>query len=611
MTKKKESNGKRSKHGAGKPVTLREHKPVVKTDKTNHMQSSKGGIDDFTRRTMRWAIFPFVLIFGVLIRLMPDAAIALFGGAGKNYCVWVDEVWTLMLDRLPFLDALYLIHHFDAVPPLSYLLLRMTPQMDDGTILRIVPGLLSAMALAAFLWFGSRHLKRDEIWLVGILLALSPIHFWYSLNLRYYGLMELIAALFIVATARLAASGRGIRVKEKCRGARETELPTGTSFNVHLWLTLAVAGLLTHNLFTIVIFAAAIALVGMLGRRTFALFTKPLQYAWAAIPVIYWFQVFLWQREFVGGYELTMSMPGIGELFAAYRDFLILYFQPPSLTAVVISIVVVVIPISAFAYDTYKRANENELLPVIAPVCAWIALLPPVIAAILMYAMQNPQLLSRRYLIPSGIAFLVVWAHGCLKIKPKSIRLVFILAVVMFNLMGLYAVLFIQSPPDWKTAAETMTASRGESTWVISREATVNLVVSESGCLATYLPDKLPSDFRHYTVSLEGPSPQVFALAKLVSRMSERTIAGFSRYYPPHISMSELQALIENVGNKTISSLSGSPSSLPDKIYVAYPSTAYYPPSADVDMGEILSEYYTYTERKKIGGITIDRWDRE
>jgi len=571
-----------------------------------------GRLTDLARRTMRWAIFPIAMILGVLIRLMPEVAMAAFGGGGiANYCVWVDEVWTLMIAQLPFRAALYLIHHFDAVPPLSYLFLRMTPQLDDGTILRIVPGAFSALALGAFLWFGARYLKRDETWLVGVLLALSPIHFWYALNLRYYGLMELVAALFIVATARLIAIGRGIR-------ARDRALPGGTFVSVHLWLFFAAAGLLTHHLFALAILAAVVAMIASLGRRTAALFARPVQYAWALAPLLYWAQVFLWQRGFVGGYKLYLEMPGVDEVIAAFRDFLLLYAQPPSVSFAVIAGVIIVFPLAVLGFNWYARFRRRELPPVILPVCIWIALIPPVASYLAMIATGNPQVLSRRYLIPSGIAFLVLWTLGCLKIKPAAIRIALIFAVVMFNLFGLYGVLIAQAPPNYRTVAEFILQESLGDTWVVSREPANNLVVNEASCLAAYLPETPRAGFKHLTVSPEGPTAQVFALSQCISRMSERAIRGYSRYYPEHISIAEFQARIANAarwygaGARAVGAggqfIPRGVDSLPDTIIVIYPSAALNPPTADEDMGPILGEDYAYAGRAQIGGITVDKW---
>ncbi|MCD6119802.1 hypothetical protein J7K50_08205 [bacterium] len=592
-------------------------KSRVRVDSSAH--STGYDFVDIGQRAMRWALFPAAIVFGVLIRLSPEMFLAM---AGRDpLSVWCDEVWTLMIAKIPLLDSLYLIHHFDANPPLSYLFLRLVPQLADGTVVRIMPGLLSALALGSFLWLMSKYLKRDELWLAGVLLALSPIHYWYAVNLRYYSLMDLVAVLWLVSTVTILALGRQIRENGKV-------FPAGSSNAIHIWLFLSICGILTHHLFAAAWLAGIIALLAGLGRKFFMLFRRPIQYLWVVVPLVYWFQVFRWQQEFVSGYKTSLVMPGFTELLGLFRDFLLLYGSVPTAAAAVI----ILLPFGMLAYDLIRKMQGRELVPVIIPISIWVAFFPPIASYIAMVITGNPQLMSRRYLIPSGVAFIVLWAFGCLKLRVRSLRLALILSVVFFNLMGLYAVLFIQDPPNWQEIARMVKPRSGVHQWIVSREPIESLVVNESSCLATYLPATEYEGLMHFSVSMDGPSLQEYALSETISRMGDRAVRGFRRFYPPHISMDEFAGLIGAAGATAGSNTEGGfpggfdhmPGFLrgrthkastplttlerPRRIFVIYHTYGSPPPEGEGDMGLALDFAYKYQGRIVYDGICVDEW---
>ncbi|MEP0814039.1 MAG: hypothetical protein HRF49_05180 [bacterium] len=540
-----------------------------------------------TTSAVKWILFPLALLAGIVVRLAPEIPMS-FGGV--QYSIWFDEVWTLLISKLPLKDALYFIHHFDANPPLSYLFLRLTPQLPDGEITRIVPGIFGILALAAFLWLGSRHLRRGEMWLAGSILAISPIHVWYALDLRYYSLMDFISITWFFLTVKLVSLGRELK---NARGNRTNG--TQQSVTVHLWLLFSALGMLTHNIFAATWLAGTLCLMFCLGRAFPALFNRPLQYLWIVAPLAYWARVFLWQAEFAFGYETTLPMPAFENFLSALNDFLLLFSMVP----IWLGVIFVFGPIALLIWNALDKKRAGQLVPALVPVCIWIALFPPVLLFAASHVLGNAQLFSRRYMIPTAIAVLVAWALGAAEIKWKPVRVAFIAALAMFSLMGLYAVFYIQYPADWKSVADWLRPGTSSSRWVIVREADPNYVVSETSCLRAYLPEILPEGFRIFSISPEGASPLPMKVRSEVAKMSDEVRKTFARYYPPHYSFPEFNEILKE-GNWT----------LPPEVYVAY-IAAKPPPDPEIDLGEILGGSFRYEGSKRFAGIRVDLWQRK
>lgn len=532
---------------------------------------------------IKWALFPLAIIIGLSLRLAPDIWI---GIGGSNYCVWFDEVWTLMVSRLPLLDALYFIHHFDANPPLSYLFLRLAPQQPDGEILRIVPGIFGVLALAAFYYYARRHFKSSDFWLAAALFAISPVHVWYSLNLRYYSMMDFVSVVWFFLTVRLIAAGR----------ATDSTESSAHSPLVHTWLFVSILGVLTHNLFAAAWLAGILAMFFTLRTNVFSLFKKPWQYLWIAAPLAYWVQVFLWQREFAFGYETTLAMPTVSMFFAALNDYLILYgMMPGTPLQIAAGSAVVLAPVFYLALSAFRRVKEEKLQPAIVPAALWIALFPPTILFAASHILGNPQLFSRRYMIPSAVALLVIWIYSILQIRLRVLRASLILAVILFNLMGLYAVFKIQHPPDWKSAADFI-LEPGGTRWVFTREPVKNLIVSEASCLQTYLPEVFPTGLSHFALSESGPTVQPQRLREEATKMDGAVQKAFNRYYPAHLSFEEAKEMI-NGG-----------AAHPSRVYVAYFVTGVIQPATVDDMGNLLSGKYNYEGSREFSGVRVDLW---
>ena len=547
--------------------------------------AAPSGIARFLTNAVKWVLFPLALLIGFSLRLAPDIWIQL---GGSNYCVWFDEVWTLMVSRLRVRDALYFIHHFDANPPLSYLFLRLAPQQPDGTILRIVPGVFGAAALGLFIWQARRHFKGEWLWLAGALFALSPLHVWYSLNLRYYALMDVIAVGWFFLTARLLAAGRSAK-----GGGAEVQPSL-----VHGWLFVSILGMLTHNLFAAAWLAGIVALWAGLGAGFLRIFAMPWRYSWIALPLAYWAQVFIWQREFAFGYETSLSMPTPAMLFSALNDYLILYGMMPGTPLQISAGALVTLgPVAYLAWDAYAARRGGKLAAAIVPISLWLALLPPTMLYAAAHVLGNPQLFSRRYMIPSAVALLVAWALGVMRLKLRPIQCSIVAVLLTLNLMGLYAVFKIQHPPDWKSAANWIAAQNDGSRWAITREPVDNFVVSESSCLQTYLPEVKSENLRHFALSPLGSANQPRRLRANVDSIGGSAKIGFERYYPPHYSFAEFEE-----------SLDSDSEDLPDEIMVAYFISGDFFPSPQEDMGGFLSPMYAYEGSREFPGVRVDLW---
>jgi hypothetical protein len=98
----------------------------------------------------------------------------------------------------------------DGFPPLFSLLLHGWVALFGETSARALPALIGILALP-FMWCLGREIAGARVGLLGmLLLALSPIHVWYSQEIRAYGLFFLLVILTLwrYAVARRTGTGR-------------------------------------------------------------------------------------------------------------------------------------------------------------------------------------------------------------------------------------------------------------------------------------------------------------------------------------------------------------------------------------------------------------------
>jgi uncharacterized membrane protein len=137
------------------------------------------------------------------------AGLALVGGAAVRLntlpykSLWLDEVVTLHMARGSLAEILAV--QADPHPPLYYLLMHYWVAVGQSeAILRLPSALAGIIAIPLLYWvvraWGGRWSATVAAWL----LALAPLHVWYSQETRMYALvctLGLLATLFYILAA--------------------------------------------------------------------------------------------------------------------------------------------------------------------------------------------------------------------------------------------------------------------------------------------------------------------------------------------------------------------------------------------------------------------------
>lgn len=150
---------------------------------------------------------PHLTPHGLRRLLLPAAVVTLaFGLRLYRYdalSLWLDEGFTIVFARLPWPAVLGLQGQYDVHPPLYYLLVKListvAPEVGAGRLLSVLAGTATVGVVYAL---AARLAGRAAALCAGLILAVSPLHLWYSQEARMYAL-----AAFAVSLSYLALVG--------------------------------------------------------------------------------------------------------------------------------------------------------------------------------------------------------------------------------------------------------------------------------------------------------------------------------------------------------------------------------------------------------------------
>ena len=143
-------------------------------------------------------------------------ALTLLGGALRLYhftklSLWFDEGVLLFLARLPWHTIFFNIDIYDTHPPLYPAVLKalgpFLPEMYAGRILSVVAGTLTILVIYEL---GKRLMGPGVGLLAAALLAISPVHIWYSQEARTYPVVALLVALSYLALIAFHQDARAL-----------------------------------------------------------------------------------------------------------------------------------------------------------------------------------------------------------------------------------------------------------------------------------------------------------------------------------------------------------------------------------------------------------------
>lgn len=149
--------------------------------------------------TERWsrALTALAVLIGLWLRLT----------GLEVHSLWFDEGHTTWLAPAPNLLELL---HADRHPPLSFTAYgAWMERFGAGAgVVRLLPALLSCLALLAFAALARAWLERPARTLAVALYSVAPFHIWHAQELRMYAFLELGAVLALLGSAEFLAGKR-------------------------------------------------------------------------------------------------------------------------------------------------------------------------------------------------------------------------------------------------------------------------------------------------------------------------------------------------------------------------------------------------------------------
>lgn len=402
------------------------------------------------------------------IGLLTLAAAALrFYQLGRE-SLWVDEAASWFASKGSLGHLLQMARTGEANPPLHHLILWAWQRIfGDGEVaLRGLSVILGALAVPVLYSVARPLLGRTTAWIGALLLAVSPVHFYYSQEARMYTLFTL---LIVLCTWTLGRAWRRGRVADWL-----------------LYALTATAALYTHY-FTVFFLAAqavAIAISIWHGHKRDS-WRKAL--AWVAaltgvgLLFLPWMPSFVYQLR--GGSYLwnwvaqVYGKPGLNRFSDLFTD-LVLGFQRPSYPPLIqmAALWLYVMPLGLAAWGIGRRllhtprntAGEEAHLTrlgwalLVASLCV-----PPLVAWLVS---QVRPVFVTRYLLPTVPFFLLLVAFGVAQLKDRRAQIGLTTLLVTVAGMGLWNEASSPHKQDW----------RGTVDYVLSQAKAGDLVVVES-----------------------------------------------------------------------------------------------------------------------------------
>ena len=106
--------------------------------------------------------------------------------------LWADEVVTIRDSLKPITDIVN--QRWDPHPPLYYLLLHYWLKLDQSDAFTRLPSVIFGVTSVWLIYqIGLRLASRRAAWFMAMLLAVSPLHIWYSQETRMYAMVVMWA----------------------------------------------------------------------------------------------------------------------------------------------------------------------------------------------------------------------------------------------------------------------------------------------------------------------------------------------------------------------------------------------------------------------------------
>ncbi len=395
------------------------------------------------RQLWFWFSVSAILILATLIRVWNLGAES----------AWIDEAYSIALAEHP-IPLIIQGAAADQHPPLYYLLLHFWMQLASGVgYVRALSVLLGLVNVAQIMLFGYR-LGGVYIGLVsGLLIAISPMHVWYSQEVRMY-------ILLLVLTTTSSTS-----LWWALRDQRLSAWISYTSFTI--------LALYTHYFaFFVILFQAVWVLSWFIqGKSTRNLWKWMVSMTISALCFLPWLPTAVNQAQFH-----TMTWIESPTLAVLRDTFLRLLFGIAvlSLPDIILWIVLFgVVAVLVWALRVSKPFDPQSVNPTFYA-ATW-GLLPFI--AISLVSLIYPIYQFKQYLI-TVTPFLLLYALVT-KILSRSMRIVSLAIILLASSASLVYQQVDLSKDDWKGAAEYISSNAVEGDVLYGNPAAASLALEQ------------------------------------------------------------------------------------------------------------------------------------
>jgi uncharacterized membrane protein len=374
----------------------------------------------------------FVLLVAFLLRIV------LIGR--ESY--WLDEVLTINDSLKPIPDIVG--QRWDPHPPLYYLLLHFWLKAGQTEVIARFPSAVFGTLSVLFVYLiGLRLTKNQRLaWLMAMLLAVAPIHIWYSQETRMYALVAMLA---------LASTWLWLLLLQE--GYR------------HIWLWLAYIvttslGLYTHYTMPLIVIGQNLYVIAAWSSRPEKRQERPLRY-WLISQLILVLLYVPWLPQLPKHWLVFQQIPPYSAL-AAYTT--------PALVGVIGCMLLLLVALSVWMRKGFLIPKPVERLGVTAVSLVTLVLylfmlyltvssrmttlqrqsfvLFPFLCMVLIYTLAQPgKKWQYGFLALLGISFIVTCLNYALLQKPAWREVV---AFIETNVESSEAIAF---NPRWANAA--------------------------------------------------------------------------------------------------------------------------------------------------------------
>ncbi|HIH44912.1 MAG TPA: hypothetical protein HA257_07535 [Candidatus Methanoperedenaceae archaeon] len=151
----------------------------MKTDSSNTLNALMRGMDKIELR-----ILALIIILGTILRLYHL----------DFESVWLDEAYSISLSKAGTVGQVWDNAIAEMFPPLHFFILYFLHAIGDSEFLMRLPSAVAGILTIPLLYFaGERFFGKNEGLVAAFLLAVSPMHLFYSQEARPYALVTLLA----------------------------------------------------------------------------------------------------------------------------------------------------------------------------------------------------------------------------------------------------------------------------------------------------------------------------------------------------------------------------------------------------------------------------------